>query len=570
MFGSLSLESVRKLTRTSDGGKSLLKRTLTVLIVALVFVVGAVGLMHSETIPEDTYLSAACRMPWSWVKYVTRGWDPGTIRNHDLVIVPKAYTYMGTSTDSSHSGPWDFLQKVPLVFYGPGFIRSTGSIAIDREVTVADIAPTVARVMGMELKDRPSAPIERILRPTDRRPRLVFVVVIDGGGWNALERWPTAWPALQQLMADGASVEDAIVGSSPSITPAIHTNASTGTWPRFHGVTAIAVRDDDGAIVGAFSDVDSDNGMAAIKPKKTIRVPTVNDLWDVRVGNRAKIGAAIPGNYPLGMLGVGSRHPGGDRDILAGLGGKGWATKEAYYRLPAYVNEVVGKSTPYIREVDLADGNQDGKWRGHGIAPIYATPAHAPWQTDMIKLVMNREDFGDDGVTDLFWANYKSPDGAGHKWNMTAPEQKDVLRSVDNSIAEIRRWLERKVGSENYVLVVTADHGQTPIDGRGWAISRNEITTDVNMEFDHTANGLGVLQRSSASSFFMNREEILRNDTSPEAISSFLTRYRIRDNIAAGDKAPAEFADRLDEQIFKAVFPGRKIPAVVACTKPTN
>ena len=515
-------------------------------------------------IPEDAYLRRACKMPDEWIRYIRRGWDPGAARDQDLVVVPKSDNYIGSLINASHSGPYDFLQEVPLVAYGPGFIEPKGRITLDREVTVADIAPTLAKLMGMEFDVATSRPIDEILRSTEERPKMIFVGVIDGGGWNALEQWPDAWPELKSIMEKGATIDNAVVGSSPSITPAVHSNISTGTWPRYHGVTAIVVRGPDGELGGAFAEKATDNVTAHIVPDASLRRPTINDLWDESNANEPLIGGVIPGNYPLGMLSLGSVYPGGDKDILMaqGFADEGWITQSDYYSLPDYLNDQAGDRTPYTDALDRADGAADQRWRGHQISPFYATPAYAPWQTEGAKVVMEGEGFGEDDLTDLFWINYKSPDAAGHLWNVLGPEQEDVLGSVDAAIGDTVDWLEENVGRDNFVFILTADHGQTPIDGDGWAIDRSELVQDINARC-----GQGVLEQTSASSFFMDREGMRENGTESEEISSFLVDYRIQDNVPDGEEIPAGYEGRERETIFEAVFPGRRIDEVAACTE---
>ena len=516
-------------------------------------------------LPKKAYLRDACKLPPKWVKRIHRGWAPGGIRDYDLVIVPKPPNYMGTFVNTSHSAPYDFLQKVPLIFHGKGFVEPVGRVTLDREPTIADLAPTYAYLMGFDKwPQRNSEPITEVLKETDEVPKLIVTAVIDGGGWNTLEHWPGAWPYMKQLIDEGANVEDTIVGSSPSITPATHTNLSTGTFPRYHGVTAIAVRADDGSIVGSFSEAPGNPGPAVMDARVTMRKTTLADLWDKANDNEPLIGMLAAGNLQLGMIGHGSSLEGGDQDIAAILSRGEWATNPEFYSLPEYVNTDVPGFEPYVEAVDRADGEADGKWQGHDIEPLDGTPAFAPWENDTIFEIMEREGFGKDDVTDLFYVNYKAPDKAGHTWNMIAPEQEDVIESVDDALADLVDWLDTNIGEEEYLLVVTADHGQTPLGG--WAISRSEISGDLGRQFDGIANEKGVIGRTSASSFFSNPDEMEANGVTPEQVSSFLSRYTIGDNIPEGAEVPDGFANRLDERIFDAVFPGRKLPKIVECT----
>jgi hypothetical protein len=483
------------------------------------------------------------------------------------VIVPKPPNYMGSFINTSHSGPYDFLQDVPLVLYGPGFIDPVGSVGVERDVTIADLAPTYAKLMQFEgWPDRKqSAALTEVLEDTDKTPKLIFTAVIDGGGWNVFSHWDGRHPNLTRIIGHGASIEGATVGSSPSITPATHTNVSTGVFPRDHGVTAIAVRADDGEIVGSFSEEAGNPGYRVMDPRISLRETTIADLWDRSVGNRAKIGMLAPGNLMLGMVGHGVALESGDKDIVAIKSGESWGTNEEFYSLPAYVNTEVEGPEGDIDAVDRADGRADGRWQGHEVAPIDASPAFPPWQNRAVQALLAGERFGEDGTTDLFYLNYKGPDAAGHKWNMIAPEQGDVVEAVDEALGDMVAWLDSNIGRGEYVMAITADHGQTPLEAGGWPILRDEVVADINARFQ-VEEGPGIIQRTSASSFFSNAQGMAANGTTPEEVSSFLSRYTIGDNIPEGDEPPDEFSDRTEDRIFDAVFPGRKLGKVVRCT----
>ena len=271
-------------------------------------------------------------------------------------------------------------------------------------------------------------------------------------------------------------------------------------------------------------------------------------------------------NFHLGMIGHGSSLEGADKDIAAMTEERAWATNPRYFSLPDYINHGVEGPQEDLETVDLADGEADGKWRGHGFFRIDATPAYSEWETRVLEAIIRQEGFGDDPITDLFYINYKAPDAAGHKWNMIAPEQRDVVASVDEAIGDVVDFLDREVGQNNYVLVVTADHGQTPLDSGGWPISQAEVKRDVEKRFDHEDNGRGILERTSTALYFMNREEMEANGLTPEEVASFLTGYTIGENLPDGADPPEGYEERLDNRVFSAVIPGRQMPAVAECT----
>jgi Type I phosphodiesterase / nucleotide pyrophosphatase len=524
---------------------------------------------QAEQLPEEAFLRDACRrLPPEWVRLIDRGWVRGGLRDGDLIIVPTPPNYVGTFINTSHSGPYDFLQQVPLIFYGPGLVKNLGPFEPGREVTLADIAPTYGALMDYDFSQRSGAPITELLEDTPAHPKLIVTVSIDGGGWNVLNRWPDSWPNLKGLIDAGASVKGAIAGSSPSITPAIHTNISTGTWPREHGVTAIAIRGDDGVVTGAFTQSVNDTG-SAVTPTLHLAKTTIGDRWDRHMGNAALVGMAASGNYTLGMIGRGSLLEGGDKDIVAFVEEQGaWGTDPRYYSLPGYLSNTLRARDAAFETLDRRDGAADGRWLGHDLDEVGfgKTPAVAPWEEQGVERILAEEGFGADDVTDLFYVHFKSPDHVGHTWNMISPEEKEVLASVDAAIGKLQSWMEANLDPESYVLVVTADHGQTPLDAGGWPINRDEMLGDIERRFDSIDNDLGIVQRSSATSLFSNVDEMSNNNVSPEDVSSYLSRYTIEDNIPEGQRPPKEFAGRVGERVFTAVFPGRDLQKVLGCT----
>jgi hypothetical protein len=553
------------------------KKTTTLTVLTAV-VAGAIGLFAwsleddrtlgrgstrgtADSLAAD-FLDAACAMPPRWIKYIQRGWSPGRARAQDIILVPQPYNYFGEELYTSHAGPYTYLQEVPLVFYGPGFVRALGSVDLGRETTLADIAATEASMLNLHLSGISGRPIKEILEEVATPPRLIVTISIDGGGMNVLRKWDSASPELKHLAANGASIEDAVVGSSPSITPPAHTTMSTGVFPQDHGVTGIRVRADDGSIVGGFAAKPNTVGAGIGDPTISLTRRTLADVWDLRTSNHAKVALLSSGNYALGFLGSGDSIRGGDRDIaLLSTAEERWATNSVFFSLPSYVHELEDPAGE-LREVDRADGEIDGRWRGHDI-PLEGSPALAPWTTRVAKAIVRQEGFGRDSITDLLYVHHKAPDIAGHLWNMIANEQKDVISSVDSAIGEFRRWLDRSIGAGSYVLVVTADHGQTPL-GRGWGIDPGTMMEDIDRAFDQTDNGVGLVERSSTTSLFMNVEEMERNNVTPEEIASYLTDYTEEEN--ALSKSELREANP-NQRIFSAVFPGRKLERVRRCVQ---
>jgi hypothetical protein len=87
------------------------------------------------------------------------------------------------------------------------------------------------------------------------------------------------------------------------------------------------------------------------------------------------------------------------------------------------------------------------------------TPYYTLWATDMLLRAMAREGVGQDRIADLVYYNFKCLDKIGHRYGVNSPEIYSYLYTVDYCLKKIKHFLDRKVGRNRYVMVVTSDHG---------------------------------------------------------------------------------------------------------------
>lgn len=511
---------------------------------------------------QRNWRDATCSMPRDWLKRSLRGYYP--VRSPDLSFVPVEQHFFGDfKNTTTHSGPWDYLQEVPLVLYGPGFIRSQGPVTLDREVTLADLAPTYARLLRTPFLDRrPGDPLREALLPRDERngkPRIIVTVVWDGAGWNTLNHWPNSWPVLKRLMSEGTSFNDAFVGSNPSVTPAIHANIGTGTFPAKHGIVSIPQRR-GGRIQDSW----------AFDDPRNLGVTTFADIYDRAVNNRAKIGLLAEQNWHLGMMGHGAALRGADRDATVLTRTFPFTTNPNYYRLPAYVNEVRGFRKD-VAAIDEDDGKRNGLWFGHRLPEDLnrgrATPAWTLYQMRLLRTLLNREGFGRDKTPDLFFTNFKQIDAVSHVYFLQSPEMHATIPYSDRALGGIVRWLNEHVGKKRFVLAMTADHGVGPrFDKIGaWPIDMTELQIDVAIRFGVRVTDLFQSQRPQG--FWLNNRTLKANRITRDEISNYLLRYTIGDNLRQGEKIPRAYRARENEKLFAAAWPSARITSMSDCAE---
>jgi arylsulfatase A-like enzyme len=511
------------------------------------------------TEPAATPLESACALPLEFLRRIQRGYYPG--RSPDVMVVPREPNFFGGFESTSHSGPWDYLQDVPVVLYGPGFIRRTGPVTLEREVTVADIAPTLAELL--RTSPPPEAvgrPLTEVLVPRPERPvppRLIVTIVWDGGGWNVLNAWPDSWPELRRLIARGASVR-ATVGSSPSVTPAVHTTLGTGAYPNRHGIIGIEMRVEDGSVgVGAFRH----------RSPEFLKAPTLADVYDRATRNTAQVGMFAYKSWHLGMVGHGAEFPGGDADIaIVSNQNENPVTNPAYYTVPGYVAGVPGLASS-LRIVDLDDGELDDTWMEHQVLDDPTerrdTPAWVLYQTRIIKEIIRREGFGTDEVGDLFYTNYKQIDEVGHNWNLVNEEMREIVEYSDAAVGKLVKFLNGTVGRNRWVMVVTADHGQGP-DPRSvgaWPINMGELVADIGRRFDVAPAEL--VANTSPVGFWLDPG----GGATAEEVARFLLDYRLEDNVENRNTVEDQYRRRLQEPIFEAAFVSETLGKAWQCAR---
>ena len=509
----------------------------------------------------DDWLEAACALDPTLVERIRRDYNPE--HSPEIVAVPREPNYFGGFDSTSHSGPWPYLQDIPMVFYGPGHIAAKGGISLDREATIADLAPTLAEVMDTPFPDdRPGRAIPEVEAPGAAPPKMVLVVVWDGGGMDVLQSWPNDWPNLKRIMREGTYIKDTTVGSSPSVTPAIHANIGTGAFPKDHGIVDITIRDGN-RTPDSFPE----------KSPKYLLIPTLADLYDQSVNNKAQIGMFGYKGWHLGMLGHGSYLAGGDSDIVAMVSNSGEEilSVEPYYEFPPYANEIPGFAKD-LKTIDLEDGKLDKRWMGHdALRDTYDqrhyTPVYILYQTRIVKAILEREGFGDDDITDMFFVNYKPVDAIGHTYNMVEPEVGSAVKYADDMLGELIQFLNKDVGKGEWVMAMTADHGQTPkAESTGaWAISIETMIDDIAAEFDLEADEL--FQDRRPGHFWLNYPVMKANGITGEDVADAMLDYTIGENTPTDRTIPEQYADRKDEPIFSAVWPTAKTGKVWSCVR---
>ena len=482
-----------------------------------------------------------CGLPQESRTWILNGHDPE--RSGEVQVVPREGYPVGPGI--SHAPPSRGTQHVPLFWYGPGQVPAVGPV--EDPVTVADVAPTIAEMLGFAFDAPDGRELPDVVEDRDAEPpALVAVLIWDGVGRNVLEEHPDDWPLLRSLMADGVWYEDAVVGSSPSNTPAVHATVGTGAFPRRHGRMTLEFR------------IDGELVQAEVVGPADLRLPSLADEWDAARGNRPQVGLVGTRGWHLGLLGRGAAHPGGDRDLAALLDPEtgAWGLTDPDDRAFAFPEVVAG--TPgleeELRRLDLADGEADGAWMGEEVLddPLLhpLTPAFSAHQTEAVRRLVRSEGFGADGETDLLFLNYKQVDLAAHRWAMHAEQVRAALRASDEALGELTELFDEAAGPGRWALALTSDHGlveAAEVSGRP-PIDPDELARDLREAF-----GEETIEEVHSTQVFVDVAALEAAGDTLDDVAAFVAGYTRGQNVADPDALTAE---EQRHRLFEAAFPG--------------
>ncbi len=345
------------------------------------------------------------------------------------------------------------------------------------------------------------------------RPRLTVVISIDQMRADYLARFRPYFGAggFKRLLEGGADFQNCHYSHAITVTAPGHATILSGVNARVHGVIGNdwldratflkgnAVEDAASPLVGLPPRVGRYPN--AVLEAKSGRSPrnflgtTVGDRLKARYGAAAKV------------FGVGDK----DRSAILLSGPKAdgayWTEEgrfvtSTYYRaaLPDWVEQFNATHGAWLQfgqvwdrllgaaEYDKVQGPDDapGEQPEDGLpvtfpkridggkpaisGTFYDAYDHAPSDNDLVADMAVRlievEQLGQDGIPDLLCVGFSQTDKIGHAYGPDSHEVMDSYLRLDRTLAAFFDTLDRKVGLAHCVVVLTSDHGVSPLPER--------------------------------------------------------------------------------------------------------
>lgn len=349
-------------------------------------------------------------------------------------------------------------------------------------------------------------------------PALVVVITIDQFRGDYLARFGGHFGpgGFRLLLEQGANFTDCRYRHAVTKTACGHAVVLTGVHANAHGIVnnnwterdslkrVNCVEDDSVQIIGR----PGSRGGVKLPGADAIAGASPRRLLASTVGDELKLSRAGAGK----VVGISSK----DRSAILLSGkladaaywmDKGTIVSSTHYMkdLPAWVKDfnAAGRVESYfgktwdrllpVAAYDQLQGPDDaaGEQGDYGMgrtfprvvnggepkigAAYYEAFEGAPFKSEVLvdfaRAVIDHEQLGRRGVTDLLCLSFSVNDVVGHNYGPDSHEVMDITLRTDRMLADFLAFLDQRVGLKRCTIVLTADHGVAPLPERVKAAS---------------------------------------------------------------------------------------------------
>ena len=315
-----------------------------------------------------------------------------------------------------------------------------------------------------------------------QRPKLVVGIVVDQMRWDYLYRYYSLYApdgGFKRLLGKGFSCENTLIPYTPTVTACGHSGIYTGSVPAIHGITGNDWWDYD---LNKYVYCTDDDGVKTIGSNTELGRMSPHNLLTTTIGDELRLAT----NFKSKVIGIAIK----DRSAILPAGHSAnaafwydnktgdWISSSYYMnQLPVWVNELNAKKLVdkyYAQDWNLLYPIGVYDQSAAGVKPfvhplkqyvaknygvISATPYGNNLTFDMAMAAINGEQLGAGAVTDMLTLSLSSPDYIGHGYGPNSIEAEDGFLRLDKELGDFLNFLDQKVGKEECLVFLTADHG---------------------------------------------------------------------------------------------------------------
>ena len=367
---------------------------------------------------------------------------------------------------------------------------------------------------------------------SDVRPKLVVGIVVDQMRWDYLHRYSKKFTdgGYKRLIDEGFSCDNTQLNYIPTITAVGHTSIYTGSVPAITGIAG-----NDFYVNGEKIYCTDDNSVRPVGSFSKAGQMSPRNLLVTTIGDELK----LSNNFQSKVIGVSLK----DRASILPAGHSADAAywfddqsgrfiSSTFYmeKLPQWVERFNARDmakTFLLREWDTLypvesydestpdDTNFENPFfegerpifpiktsqlfNMEGYGAIRTTPYGNTLTLEMAKAALEGEKLGQENRTDMLTISLSSTDYIGHRFGTYSVETADTYYRLDQDLKEFINYLDKKVGRDNYILFLTADHAATHnfmfmqkhrMPAGGWVVSEslNSLNKHLQQAFNVNEN----------------------------------------------------------------------------------
>jgi len=333
-------------------------------------------------------------------------------------------------------------------------------------------------------------------KPT--RPKLVVLIVVDQMRGDYVDKFRGQWNGgLKRLLTEGAWFRAAAYPYAATETCPGHSTISTGAFPASHGMVGntwwdreqqktVTCTADPNVKNTAYGGGTTKGGDSAWR----MQVPSFAEELKFQTGGATRV-VTISGKARSAITMAG--HKG---DAVTWMDTPGTLVTSSPYGTMPFIEEFVKKhsaaedygktwslslpESAYLYGEPAEGARIPEGWTGTFPHPLRGkegsttpdeafyeqwalSPLEDTYLTHLAEAAVGALGLGKSGGTDFLGVSYSSVDYVGHSFGPRSWEIQDILVRLDKDLGELFTQLDKKVGSGNYVIALSADHGVAPI-----------------------------------------------------------------------------------------------------------
>ena len=376
-----------------------------------------------------------------------------------------------------------------------------------------------------------------------QRPALVVGIVVDQMRYDYLNKYSNRYSegGFKRLMREGLNCQDNHYNYAPTVTAAGHASVYTGSVPAIHGIVGNEWTDPKtGKKVYCTEDstvktVGTTGNTGWMSPKN-LWTSTITDQLKIAQNFKSKTiavaikdrGAILPGGHLAdGSYWYDSKEGRfisstfyfndlpqwvkdfNAQDLAKKYVAQGWNTlypietyTQSYLDDNPFEGKLPGEKTPTFPH-DLKGGNP--------LEVLRSTPYGNTITKDFALKAIEAEKLGQNGHTDFLAISFSSPDYIGHAFGPQSVEVEDNYLRLDREIAEILSTLDKKLGKENVLVFLTADHAVAEVPAfltskkmPGGVFDRIKASEEVKKAINAEFGDLNLIIGEDNSQLYLN------------------------------------------------------------------